>query len=232
MQNNLTIIAVSDIRINQTLEALFISSNYIKAFKTIIFSSKKINLKLKYKNIIHTRINPINSLKDYSNFIIYNLHKYIDTSHVLIVQWDGFVIKSKKWKNDFMNYDYIGAPFIPRGNDFNYCRDINGNFFSVGNGGFSIRSKRLLEAPNKFNLKDNFRYTKNHEDGFFCVLHRIFLESKGYTWAPLEIAQDFSIESPQNIQELIDLPFGFHGKKMFIIVSIFNFLRKTFLNNH
>ena len=41
MQNNLTIIAVSDIRINQTLEALFISSKYLKAFKTIIFSSKK-----------------------------------------------------------------------------------------------------------------------------------------------------------------------------------------------
>ena len=167
MKNNLTIIAVSDIKINQTLEALFISSNYLQSFKTIIFSSKKINSKFKYKNIIHTKIRPINSLKDYSNFIIYDLYKYIETSHVLIVQWDGFVIKSKKWNNNFMKYDYIGAPFIPRDNDFNYCKDVNGNFYSVGNGGFSIRSKRLLEAPNKFNLKDNFKYTKNHEDGFF-----------------------------------------------------------------
>ena len=26
------------------------------------------------------------------------------------MQWDGFVIKSKKWNNEFMKYDYIGAP--------------------------------------------------------------------------------------------------------------------------
>ena len=232
MKNNLTIIAVSDIKINHTLKALFISSNYLKSFKTIIFSSKKIKFKDKYEHIIHKRIDPINSLKDYSDFIIYKLHEYIETTHVLIVQWDGFVIKSKKWTNDFMKYDYIGAPFVPRGDDFNYCRDMNGNFYSVGNGGFSIRSKRLLEAPNKFNLEDNFRYTKNHEDGFFSVLHREFLESKGYNWAPLELAREFSIESPLNIQELINLPFGFHGKKMLIIVSILNFLRKTFLNRH
>ena len=72
-----------------------------------------------------------------------------------------------------MNYDYIETPFI-QGNDFILGTLMD--FFSVGNGGFSIRSKRLLEAPNKFNLKDNFRFTNNHEDGFFCVFE--FLESK------------------------------------------------------
>ena len=60
-------------------------------------------------------------------------------------------------------------------------QDQNNNFYSVGNGGFTIRSRSLLEAPSKFSLEDNFENTNFHEDGFFSVYHRKFLESKGWT---------------------------------------------------
>ena len=125
-----------------------------------------------------------------------------------------------------MKYDYVGAPFIPRENDKNYCRDRNGAFYIIGNGGFSLRSRRLLEAPTKFKLKDNIKFTNFNEDGFFSVFHRKFLESKGLIWAPFDIAKKFSIESPLSINELKDLPLGFHGKKMYyllILIKLKNF---------
>lgn len=227
-KDNISIIAVSDIKIRATVNALVNSSIFLNPSKTILFTSKKIILKKEEDNIIDIiKINPINSLEEYSNFIIYSLYKYIKTSHILIVQWDGYIINHKKWNIKFLKYDYIGAPFIPRSQDFKYCRDKNGAFYTVGNGGFSLRSKRLLEAPSKFKLVDNKKFTSGHEDGFFSIYHRNFLESKGYSWAPFEIAQDFSIESPLCIEELKDLPLGFHGKKMLYFLLIMK-LKKVF----
>ena len=60
-------------------------------------------------------------------FILF--YKYIKTSHVLIVQWDGYIINSKKWDSRFLNFDYIGAPFIPREYDINYSKNKDGKFF-------------------------------------------------------------------------------------------------------
>ena len=88
-----------------------------------------------------------------------------------------------------------------------------------------IRSKKLLAAPSKYELRDNKNFTNFHEDGFFCVYHRKLLESKGFIWAPFEIAQKFSIESPLSFGELQNLPFGFHGKKMLYIIKIISILK-------
>ena len=222
----LTIVSVSDIKIKRTINALIKSSINLKPSKTILFSSKAITLNKKESGIIDlVRIKKISSIQDYSSFIIYSLYKYIKTSHILIVQWDGFIINPEKWDPNFLKYDYIGAPFIPRENDKNYCRDLNGGFYTIGNGGFSLRSKKLLEAPTKFKLKDNREFTNFNEDGFFSVFHRKFLESKGLIWAPFDIAKKFSIESPLSTNELRDLPLGFHGKKMYYLLIIIKIIR-------
>ena len=222
----LTIVSVSDIKIKRTINALIKSNINLKPSKTILFSSKAITLNKKESGIIDlVRIKKISSIQDYSSFIIYSLYKYIKTSHILIVQWDGFIINPEKWDPNFLKYDYIGAPFIPRENDKNYCRDLNGGFYTIGNGGFSLRSKKLLEAPTKFKLKDNREFTNFNEDGFFSVFHRKFLESKGLIWAPFDIAKKFSIESPLSTNELRDLPLGFHGKKMYYLLIIIKIIR-------
>lgn len=223
---NVSIVAISDIKIKETIYALTISSQSLNPKKSFLFTSKSICLnKYQSKLINIIQINPINSVEEYSNFIIYELHKYLYTSHSLIVQWDGYILNKKKWNPNFLKYDYIGAPFVPRDSDNNYSRDKNGNLYIIGNGGFSLRSKKLLEAPKKYDLKDNFTFTNSHEDGFFCVLHRNFLESKGFLWAPFNVAKEFSIESPLSFQDLKDLPFGFHGKKMLSFIVLKNKLR-------
>ena len=228
----LTIVSVSDIKIKRTINALIKSNISLKPSKTILFSSKVISLSKKESEIIDlVKINKISSIKDYSNFIIYSLYKYIKTSHILIVQWDGFIINPEKWDPNFLKYDYIGAPFIPRENDKNYSRDINGAFYTIGNGGFSLRSKKLLEAPTKFKLKDNREFTNFNEDGFFSVFHRKFLESKGLNWAPFDIAKNFSIESPLSTNEFKDLPLGFHGKKMYYLLKLIKIIKIIRLKN-
>lgn len=228
MQNNqLTIVAVSDVKIKDTIYSLIISRKSLKAKKAILFSSKDIILSQIESELINfIKIKPINSIKDYSNFIIYKLYKYIETSHTLIVQWDGFICNKMKWNKKFLKYDYIGAPFIPRHYDRSYSRDLRGAYFVIGNGGFSLRSKKLLEAPTKLNLKDNYNFTNYHEDGFFCVLHRDYLESKGFVWAPFYLAKEFAIETPISIKDLMTLPLGFHGKKMLLLVKILKKLKR------
>jgi len=61
----------------------------------------------------------------------------------LLVQPDGFVINPDKWDNQFFEYDYIGAPWeqVPH----SYL-DPWGKPHRVGNGGFSFRSKKLLDV--------------------------------------------------------------------------------------
>ena len=223
INKNISIVAISDIKLKETISALTKSSQSLNPKKSFLFTSKIIYLNKYQSELIDiVQIAPINSIEKYSNFIIYELYQYLDTSHSLIVQWDGYICNQNKWDPNFLKYDYIGAPFVPRDSDNNYSRDKNGNFFIIGNGGFSLRSKRLLQAPKKYELKDDFTLTNFHEDGFFCVLHRNFLESKGFLWAPFNIAKEFSIESPLSFQDLKNLPFGFHGKKMlfFIILKV------------
>tara|TARA_B100001109_G_C18792005_1_gene440545 strand:- start:354 stop:1049 length:696 start_codon:yes stop_codon:yes gene_type:complete len=225
LRKSLTILAVADTKITETINSLKISSKKINYKKVVLLSSKHINKSYIFKELEIIKIEPLKSLKDYNHFIIYHLHKYVKSSHILLVQWDGFIINGKKWEDKFLDYDYIGAPFIPRARNFDYSRDQFGDFYSIGNGGFSLRSLNLLRAASKYELSDEKSRTQNHEDGFFSVYHRKFLESKGFRWAPFSLAKKFAIETPLSFRDFFDLPFGFHGKKLFKIHPKILFIR-------
>ena len=135
----------------------------------------------------------INSREAYGKFVLQELHKYITTDFVLIVQWDGWVINPSAWKPEFLDYDYIGAVWHwhPEG-------------LRVGNGGFSLRSKKLLELT----AQPGFHYKDKNEDELVCHVNRDFLVSNGIKFAPEELARHFSYE-----MELSNLQtFGFHGQ--------------------
>ena len=174
MKKSLTIVAVADTKIIETINALKISSKKIKCKKVLLLTSKNINPFYSFKELKIIKIEPLKSFKDYNHFIIYHLHRYIKSSHILLVQWDGFVVNGRKWEEEFLSYDYIGAPFIPRAKNYSYSRDKYGDFYSIGNGGFSLRSLTLLKAASKYKLSDIKSKTENHEDGFFSVFHRNF----------------------------------------------------------
>lgn len=141
-------------------------------------------------------IRPIRSSADYSRFMIKELLHHIHTEYVLTAQWDGYVINAGAWSPEFLLFDYIGARW-----DHTQYRKVAHH--DVGNGGFSLRSRALLEA-----LQDPAIKLLHPEDGMICREYRGYLEDKhGIAFAPDDIADRFSFE---HIEQPV-LPFGFHG---------------------
>lgn len=131
------------------------------------------------------KIPQIKSIEEYSTFMIKDLASYFDTEHVLVAQWDGFVWKPELWEDEFLKYDYIGAPW-PESVLFKGAP----KHFNVGNGGFSLRSKKLQD----FLQKDSNITLHRAEDVAICQLNRAYLEVKGFTFAPFDVAKRFSWE--------------------------------------
>lgn len=147
----------------------------------------------KGENIVHKPIKKFKNIDEWGKFIIYDLKKYINTKHILLVHPDGFIVNPELWDEKFKNYDYIGAPWpYPRDN-FSY-RTPKGEIVNVGNS-VSIRSKKLLELPEKLNLEWKSNYGYFNEDGFLCVHNRELLESYGIKFAEKKIAYKFGIET-------------------------------------
>lgn len=143
------------------------------------------------------------SLDGYSKAMLYTLTEYVDTPFAITVQQDGMILRPELWRYEFLDYDYIGAPWPP-----NMHFTTSGREVRVGNGGFSLRTKRLLDAFNEYNLE----FTDNgtgffNEDGQICNYYRDFLEEKGFTYAPPEVAAWFSTEI--TVPETV-LSFGGH----------------------
>lgn len=137
-------------------------------------------------------IEPIKSRAQYSRFMLHQLAAHITTSHALCVQWDGHVLDGKAWSANFLAYDYIGAPW-PHFSDG----------YDVGNGGFSLRSRRLLEACQ--NLATD---TGEPEDVIICRTLRPTLEQHaGIRFAPRDLASHFAFERDRSA----GTSFGFHG---------------------
>jgi hypothetical protein len=138
---------------------------------------------------------PIKTTNDYSDLLLTGIGQYVDSSHVLIIQWDSFVTHPELWGNEFLSYDYIG-PVWPHHPET-----------PVGNGGFSLRSKKLLDI-----IKEPGFVKKHPEDYCICADNREFLDLHKIKIAPVSIAEQFAVE-----RTLWHKAFGFHG--------FFNFAR-------
>jgi tetratricopeptide (TPR) repeat protein len=139
-------------------------------------------------------ITSIKSREAYSQFMLKQLVNHIDTDYALVVQWDGFVIHDNAFADEFWNYDYIGAKWP----------HVKGEF-RVGNGGFSLRSRKLLEA-----LRDDaieFRDDEN-EDEAICIRYREGLETKhGIVFPDERVADRFAFDVSRPVGRTL----GFHG---------------------
>lgn len=134
----------------------------------------------------------IDSVAAYSQFMLRGLLPHVATSHLLVVQWDGYVLDAAQWDPAFLQCDYIGAPL--RGEPPERA---------VGNGGFSLRSRRLLQA-----LQDPALVIRHPEDLCICHDNRARLQqAHGIRIAPPALAARFAYErvAPPGPT------FGFHG---------------------
>lgn len=137
-------------------------------------------------------IAPLASRDDYSRFVLKALLPHVATAHVLLIQWDGYVVNPSAFQSEFLACDYIGAKW------FWYDDGMR-----VGNGGFSLRSRRLLEA-----LQDPRIELAEAEDVTIGRAYRPLLEREyGIRFADDALADRFAFEAAYPT----GMPFGFHG---------------------
>jgi len=135
---------------------------------------------------------PMKSVADHDTFFASELWKYIETTHALVVQWDGYVLNGSAWDDKFLDFDLIGAPW--------FWNNV------VGNMGFCLISQKMLVS---MSIKENMPVANPLDIGV-CQTYRAKLEGLGMKYAPLEVANRFSVENnPYEGQ------FGWHGMNPF-----------------
>ena len=136
--------------------------------------------------------------------MIQGLVDYVDTDFAITVQNDGYGLNKGQWRNQFLDWDYIGAPW-----------PAWMNIGRVGNGGFSMRSRRWIALAATPRMAPPFEHPQVHrsEDCYSCTIFRSWYEQQGMKIAPLKVAAQFSLEHPiaewpgRNTRHT----FGFHG---------------------
>ncbi|TAG48616.1 MAG: tetratricopeptide repeat protein [Betaproteobacteria bacterium] len=187
---DLTLVAVDCAYPALAAKALQRSAELLPAARTVLLT----DVETTFDGVETIRIAPIKSRAAYSQFMLKQLSQHIKTEFALVVQWDGFVIHDDAFADEFWNYDYIGARWP----------HVDGEF-KVGNGGFSLRSKKLLHA-----LQDDaieFREDEN-EDETICIRYRELLEQKhGIVFASERVADRFAFDVSRPVGRTL----GFHG---------------------
>ena len=155
---------------------------------------------------------------------VLNLKEHTDNDYVLLIQDDGHIVNAKLWKDEWFEYDYIGAPWPFEDSWVEMQSEkirphINKNFPKnrVGNGGFSFRSKKFLEFSSQYDSCEEWG-----EDIFLCCIKYEEAIDYGIKFAPFNVAVDFALENPlmelgtpwNKFDTLFDGRdhFGWHGK--------------------
>jgi hypothetical protein len=193
MQKNLTIVAVDTAYPELTKRAIDQAVKVTGAEKVLVFSDKDF-----YPGSKWVKIDPIDQV-EYSRIVLKDLAPHIETDHYMCIQYDGMPIDSEMWNDDYVNYDYIGAPW-PWGAPNR----------RVGNGGFSVRSRKLAticQDPQIVHNPPGYGDNNYMEDMHICVMYADYLESQGIRFAPVDLAKQFSAEIPGGRFDT----YGFHG---------------------
>jgi|TARA_B100001964_G_scaffold243757_1_gene322747 hypothetical protein len=217
---NVTLLSATSYKIEETQMAMRISLHNIEFGSVKLLCSS--TPQKKYSDTEYISIPPIkrgmyqkglHTVDDYSRIIFQDLHKYFNTPYCLIMQADGFVVNANLWREEFLDFDYIGAPW-PNKVLINPNFIINMKENCVGNGGFSLRSRKLAETTAKINF-NSLKFPIKNEDLVIC--HYLYKEmiDKGIRFASPKLAAQFSIEDDQHLYgQDVNSVFGFHAKHL------------------
>ena len=191
MTKDITIVAVDTYAHDLTRIAIERTLGVLPCQEVLVLSDKNI-----YPAGRWVDINPI-GIEEYSKIMLKHLWPFIRTEHILVIQYDGMAIDANNWTDDFLNYDYIGASWP-------WAHHPPG--FKVGNGGFSLRSRRLLNMLKSKEVVEDVKYP-HYEDLYIGVHYKQHLTEQGAVIADVAVANKFSTEFPPGKKDT----FGFHG---------------------
>ncbi len=159
----------------------------------------------------HVAIDPIASPSQYNALTLDRLPEWTGCELNLLIQWDGFVIDGRRWRREFSDWDYIGAPWPHLAQ-------------AVGSGGFSLRSRRLLDALRRLRRDEPQADVETAEDLQICFKYRAALQAQGLRFPDPVLAGAFACErlpaasSWQAPAAPGIASFGFHGVFNFPLV--------------
>ena len=138
---NVTLILMTSVKLEKSIKALMYSCRGIEWGAVKLVSHEKPgNLP---KEITHEFCPKMSNIDEWNYAAIYELPKHVNTEFAMLIHDDGFVVNPDSWRPEFLEYDYIGAPWpLPAPNDKVSYRDIDGELIRVGNS-VSLRSKKL-----------------------------------------------------------------------------------------
>ncbi len=222
-KENVPIIAIDNRYNIMTLLSVVISLyNVVKykqtrSFSGIIYTScQSID---KYKNVIDKiglsnllSVKVVGSFDDIELFHmeLYNqvlkdsgFWKKLEWDKCIIVQDDG-ILMDGKFIDEYLKYDYVGAPWADAKDNEYIKKNINPGL--VGNGGFSIRDVEKMKhiCETYIDEKNNLFYHNLNEipEDVYFVKHLIQMNANV---APFDVARKFAVEQVLSVN-----PVGFH----------------------
>jgi hypothetical protein len=168
-------------------------------------------------NVKWVKIPRFKKYTDEYNYITLKLVPHVAVEDFnLVIHADGFAVNKDAWDPQFLEYDYLGA------------RWNNGG---VGNGGFTLRSRKLYDAMidvdilyktsqypqeiidnHEFYVLDYYGDKVIPEDNIICKIYRHKLEQEyGIKFGDGDIVDKFSIEYNMS-SHWLGKSLGFHGK--------------------
>lgn len=116
----------------------------------------------------------------------------LKTSHMLSVQWDGFVLRPDLWDDEFLNYSLLGSLMF----DWAPC-----------NHGFVMFRRDYYECLRKLNLPPTYEACSPC-DQIICIRHREAMEKLGCQFPPHDLCRRFARENILPVEDT----FGYHGR--------------------
>lgn len=215
---DIDLVTVNTVNPEIAIKAMDYSCKEIEFNNSYIFTNKPIET----KNHQVIKIDKLNSLDEYSNFLLSFGNFKFKSEYILVIQDDGFVINPERWNDNFFNFDYIGAPW-PLPVNINTLSDKQQVVEKaklknrVGNGGFSLRSRKFLNYSTHFNSCNGWP-----EDVFLTAINYEVAIQSNIKFPSAKLAYKFSTETPlygKNKDKFLDYryltkikSFGFHGK--------------------
>lgn len=149
----------------------------------------------------------INEINDFNRYMFLEVYKHVKSSHMLYVHDHSYILNYDLWDDNWLEWDYIGCPWklMPDA----YICHATGEHVRNGNGGFSLKSYKIMSLPKEKGWELRQEQSYYNEDGNYCVYWRKEMLENGIKYAPVEVAARFAFENvvPENIGIK---PFGFH----------------------
>lgn len=185
--SDVTLCAADSVNIELTKRAIQTSIEHCKFAEVVLFTHAPIDGPFRTVEI------PKLDRQGYQNFRI-KPPPTVETPYTLFIEWDGFVVEPRAWRDEFRNYDFLGAVWLAFGQP-------------LYNSGFCLQSKRLHDAftDPRIAMPEGER----NVDGAICGRLRPLLEKEfGIRFPTPEVANLFSYEFAS---VPVRPTFGFHG---------------------